>query len=549
MQRAPTGALMFDEYGQLFIIIRDQERRKRLTCIDALKSHILAARTVANTLRTSLGPKGLDKILVGPDGDVTVTNDGATIMQDMNVEHQIAKLMVELSKSQDDEIGDGTTGVVVLAGALLEQAEELVAKGLHPIKIADGYDLACHHALKQLDAIAETFPVDKSNLEPLIETAMTTLGSKVVNRCLRHLAEICVQAVLSVADMERKDVNFELIKVEGKVGGMLEDTMLVKGIVIDKTLSHPQMPREVRDAKIAILTCPFEPPKPKTKHKLDVKSVEDFKELREYERKTFEEMIEQVKQSGANLVLCQWGFDDEANHLLLHRHLPAVRWVGGPEMELIAIATNGRIVPRFSELTPEKLGKAGLVREMTFGTTKDRMLCIEQCPNHRAVTIFIRGGNKMIIDEAKRSIHDALCVTRNLVRDNRIVYGGGAAEISCAIAVGKEADKIPGIEQYAFRAYAEALESIPIALAENSGLAPIRTLTDLKQQQVTENNPRLGVDCLSKGTNDMKKQHVIETLLSKKQQLSLATQVVRMILKIDDVRTPFEDEKYYPMNR
>jgi len=549
MQRAPTGALMFDEYGQLFIIIRDQERRKRLTGIDALKSHILAARTVANTLRTSLGPKGLDKILVGPDGDVTVTNDGATMMQDMNVEHQIAKLRVELSKSQDDEIGDGTTGVVVLAGALLEQAEELVAKGLHPIKIADGYDLACHHALKQLDAIAETFPVDKSNLEPLIETAMTTLGSKVVNRCLRHLAEICVQAVLSVADMERKDVNFELIKVEGKVGGMLEDTMLVKGIVIDKTLSHPQMPREVRDAKIAILTCPFEPPKPKTKHKLDVKSVEDFKELREYERKTFEEMIEQVKQSGANLVLCQWGFDDEANHLLLHRHLPAVRWVGGPEMELIAIATNGRIVPRFSELTPEKLGKAGLVREMTFGTTKDRMLCIEQCPNHRAVTIFIRGGNKMIIDEAKRSIHDALCVTRNLVRDNRIVYGGGAAEISCAIAVGKEADKIPGIEQYAFRAYAEALESIPIALAENSGLAPIRTLTDLKQQQVTENNPRLGVDCLSKGTNDMKKQHVIETLLSKKQQLSLATQVVRMILKIDDVRTPFEDEKYYPMNR
>jgi len=278
-----------------------------------------------------------------------------------------------------------------------------------------------------------------------------------------------------------------------------------------------------------------------------VKSVEDYQELREYERQTFETMIKQVKDSGANLAICQWGFDDEANHLLLHHNLPAVRWVGGPELELIAIATNGRIVPRFSELTPQKLGKAGLVREMSFGTTKDKMLCIEQCPNHRAVTIFIRGGNKMMIDEAKRSIHDALCVTRNLVKDNRIVYGGGAVEIACSLAVAKEADKVSGLEQYAFRAFADALENIPMALAENAGLAPIPTLTEIKAQQVKDKNPRLGVDCLFKGTNDMKAQHVIETLLAKKQQISLATQVVRMILKIDDVRTPMEDEMSYPM--
>jgi T-complex protein 1 subunit epsilon len=249
-------------------------------------------------------------------------------------------------------------------------------------------------------------------------------------------------------------------------------------------------------------------------------------------------MVTQVKDTGANLVICQWGFDDEANHLLLQRQLPAVRWVGGPEIELIAIATGGRIVPRFQELTAEKLGYAGLVKELSFGTTKEHMLVIEECKNSRAVTIFLRGGNKMIIDEAKRSMHDALCVIRNLIRDSRIVYGGGAAEISCALAVTQKAGTISSLEQYAFRAFADALESIPIALAENSGLPPIQTLTDVKARQIQENNPALGIDCLGKGTSDMKEQHVIETLHAKKQQISLATQLVKMILKIDDIRQP-----------
>lgn len=316
--------------------------------------------------------------------------------------------------------------------------------------------------------------------------------------------------------------------------------MLVKGVVVDKDFSHPQMPKSVKDAKIAILTCPFEPPKPKTKHKLDVTSVEDYKKLRAYEKEKFEEMVAQVKDTGCNLVICQWGFDDEANHLLLQRELPAIRWVGGPEIELIAIATGGRIVPRFSELTAEKLGNAGIVREMNFGTTKDHMLVIEQCKNSRAVTIFIRGGNKMIIEEAKRALHDALCVVRNLIRDNRVVYGGGAAEINCSLDVSAAADKVPGLEQYAMRAFSDALETVPLALAENSGLAPIETLAWLKSRQLSENNARLGVDCMQNGENDMKKQRVIETLLGKKQQIKLATQLVRMILKIDDIRLPGE---------
>lgn len=533
---AAVGHLAFDENGRPFFVLRDQQNQRQLTGIEATKSHIMAAKRVAETLKTSLGPKGLDKIMVSPDGDLTITNDGATILKCMDVDHEIAKLMVQLSQSQDDEIGDGTTGVVVLAGALLEQAETLLDRGLHPIRIADGFEMAAQFAINHLETICDSFTITGEK-EPLIKTAMTALGSKIVSRCLKQFAEIAVDAVLSVADLERKDVDFELIKIETKTGGQLEDTMLVRGVIVDKDFSHPQMPKRLEQVKMAILTCPFEPPKPKTKHKLDVTSVEDYKNLRKYEQDKFTEMVDLVKKAGANLAICQWGFDDEANHLLLQKELPAVRWVGGQEIELIAIATGGRIVPRFEELTPDKLGYAGVVREIAFGTTRDRMLIIEDCKNSRAVTVLIRGGNQMLVDEAKRSLHDAICVVRNLVRDNRIIYGGGSAELACSLAVSKEADKISSLEQYAFRSFADALESIPMSLAENSGLHGIETVTEVKAQQVATNNPHLGVDCMLTGENDMKKMHIIETLKSKQQQISLATQLVKMILKIDDVRS------------
>jgi len=305
--------------------------------------------------------------------------------------------------------------------------------------------------------------------------------------------------------------------------------------VIDKEISHPQMERVIKDCKIAILTVPFEPPKPKLKGTLSIKTAEDFKKLYELEQKYFTDMVDKIKKSGANLAICQWGFDDEANHLLLQNKLPAVRWVGGVELELIAIATGGRIIPRFEDITPDKLGRAGLVREISFGTTKDKMLVIEECANTRAVTIFVRGGNKMIIEEAKRSLHDALCVTRNLIRDNRVVYGGGSIEIACSLAVSAAADKISTLEQYAVRAFADALDVIPICLAQNSGLPAIETLAAVKAKQLADKNTHLGIDCLEKGTMDMKEQHVVETLIGKIQQFQLATQVVKMILKIDDV--------------
>lgn len=496
-----NAQIMKDESGRPFIIVRDQGKKKRTHGIEAVKQHIVAAKTVANIVKTSLGPRGLDKILISPDGDITVTNDGATILGQMEVSNHVAKLLVELSKSQDDEIGDGTTGVVVIAAALLEQAADLIDKGIHPIRIADGYDQACEVAVAHLDAISDTIPFTREEHQNLVRVAKTSLGSKIVSKAHDQFANIAVDAVMCVADLERKDVDFELIKVDGKAGGSIEDSLLVKGVIVDKDFSHPQMPDEVRDAKLAILTCPFEPPKPKTKHKLDITTVEEFKKLQQYERNKFTEMIDQIKATGANLVICQWGFDDEANHLLLQNKLPAVRWVGGPEIELIAIATNGRIVPRFEDLSAEKLGRAGVVREMTFGTTREKMLVIEECANTRAVTVFVRGSNKMIIDEAKRSLHDALCVVRNLVKDNRVVYGGGAAEIACSLAVEDAAVKSPGLEQYAMRAFADALDSIPMALAENSGFSPIETLAAIKSRQVREKNSRLGVDCMQTGSN------------------------------------------------
>jgi T-complex protein 1 subunit epsilon len=482
-------------------------------------------------------------MLVSPDQEVTVTNDGATILDKMDVEHQIGKLLVELSKSQDDEIGDGTTGVVVLAGALLEEAEKLLEKGIHPIRVARGYEKACDIAVKHLETISDRIEWTPKNTEPLLQTAMTTLGSKIVNRFQKQMAQISVDAVLSVADLERKDVNFDLIKVEGKVGGRLEDTMLVKGIcLVDKEMSHPQMEKELKDAKIAILTCPFEPPKPKTKHKVEIKSAEDYAKLHDNEQKYFVDQVKRCKDSGASLILCQWGFDDEANHLLFQAGLPSVRWVGGVEIELIAIATGARIVPRFEELKSDKLGRAGIIREIDFGTTKDKMLVIEGCPNTRAVTVFVRGGNKMIVDEAKRSLHDAMCVTRNLIRDNRIVYGGGSCELSCSLHISEESTKEAGVEQYGMRAFADALESIPIALAENSGFSPIDSLQEVKAAQIKTGIATLGVDCLQRGTLDMKKQRVFETLIGKQQQLLLATQLVKMILKIDDVIQPADYE-------
>lgn len=546
------ASMVYDEYGRPFIILKEQQAKNRVKGVEATKSNILAAKSISKILRTSLGPKGMDKLLVSPDGDVTITNDGATIMTQMEIHHQVAKLMVELSASQDDEIGDGTTGVVVMAGSLLEQAESLLNKGIHPVRIARGFETAAQVAIEHLEKISERVEFTKDNLTPLTETAKTTLNSKILQPYKEKMAKIAVDAVIDVADLERHDVNFDMIRMEGKTGGSLEDTQLVNGLVLDKEFSHPQMPTEVKDAKLCILTCPLEPPKPKTKHKLQITSAEAYEELYNQEQEYFREMIQKIKDSGCNLVICQWGFDDEANHLLLQQDLPAVRWVGGVEIEHVAIATGGRIVARVEELSAEKLGTAGTVKQLSLGTNnsrrQERILVLEDCANQKAVTVLVRGGNKMIVDEAKRSLHDAMCVVRNLITDNRIVYGGGSAEISCSIAVKKYADSVTGVDQYAIRAFADALDDIPMALAENAGLSPIEEVAAIKSRQVKEDKPTIGLGLLSVDqaelktdgvtgyhSTDMKDVGVFETLIGKQQQLQLSAQVVKMILKIDDV--------------
>lgn len=411
----------------------------------------------------------------------------------------------------------------------------MLDKGIHPLKIASGFDKAADIATQRLDAISRPVDIFENEHENLVRTAMTALGSKIVSKYKRRLAEISVKAVLSVADLERRDVNFDLIKITTKTGGSIEDTTFVNGVVIDKDFSHPQMPKEVKDAKICLLTCPFEPPKPKNKYTLSISSAEDYEKLRKQEEQYFIDMVKQVKDSGANVAMCQWGFDDEANHLLLQNNLPAVRWISGVDIELLAIATGARIVPRFSEIAPEKLGRAGSVKEINYGTQNNTMLLVEELAGSKAVTILVRGSSKMVVDEAKRSIHDSLCVIRNLVKDNKVIVGGGASELNCSIHLRKQADEIAGVEQYAIRGFADALEQIPIALADNSGLAPLQTVAECKTKQIAEDNHLFGIDCMGAKISNMEDINIFETLLSKKQQFQLATQVVKMILKIDDV--------------
>ena len=370
---------------------------------------------------------------------------------------------------------------------------------------------------------------------PIVAACEVALGSDIVNLCKRHLAEVCVDAVMAVYDAERKDVNMDLIKIVTKAGGRMEDTSLVRGLLLDKDFSHAQMPKVVENAKVAVLACPFEPPKTKTTTQLNITSVEAYNKLYQQEQDYFRMQVQRVRDAGANVVLCQWGFDDEANHLLLANGINAVRWVGGVELELLAIATGARIVPRFEDLTADRLGRADKISEMSFGTIKEKMIRVEGCPNSNAVTIFVRGGNKMVLAEIQRSIHDALCVARNYLRDRRQVCGGGACEIAMHRAVAEAAKSCKTVEHHAMSTFSDALLTVPQALAENSGLNAIEAVAEVKRRQVETGLTTLGVDCMQLGTNDVREQRVFESLHAKTQQILLATQVVKMILKIDDV--------------
>ncbi|KAM0685810.1 T-complex protein 1 subunit epsilon, partial [Conglomerata obtusa] len=493
--------LLCDDLGRLITLTPGTDTTQRIRGNDCLTANTKVITDIAAFLSTSLGPNGTDKILESPDTQITITNDGATILREMHMtESPIAQLLLQLSEAQDDEIGDGTTSVVILASALLKNANELIEKGIHPVRIAEGYDKSCELCISHLEKIAEC--VDDTVLrECLLNAAKTSLGSKIVSKCLDHFANICVDAILSVYDKDRNDIDFEQIRVDSRIGDDLSSTELIRGVLVHKEMSHYQMSKEVLDARIAILTCPFEPPKIKTKHNLNISTVEDYKNLESYEKKKFLEMIQFLKDAGANLIVCQWGFDDEANGLLMENDLPAIRWVGGSEIEQIAVHTGANIISRFEDLRSEDLGKA-YVKEISLSTESEKIIILKNHNDRKTVTIFVRGGSMMVIEEGKRAIRDALCAVRNVLSEKKILYGGGSCDISSSIYLNLL--KSTGEEKECTKSFSKALEEIPYCLARNSGHSPIDCISEIKMKQITEKNNFYGVDPLNEKGSNMK---------------------------------------------
>jgi thermosome len=492
----------------------------------------MAARIVAEAVKSSLGPKGMDKMLVDSFGDVTITSDGRTVLDEMDIQHPAAKMMVEVAKTQDDEVGDGTTTAVIIAGELLRKAEDLITKNVHPTVIIDGYRKAAEKALETLEKIAmKVKPTEKKALK---KVATTSMASKLVANHKEYLADLTATAILHVAekvgDQYRADVDD--IMVEKKPGESLTDTKLIQGLVIDKEVVHPGMPKRVEKAKIALLDTPLEIEKTEFDAKINIESPEQMEAFLQQEENMLKEMVEKIAATGANVVICQKGIDDMAQHFLARKKILAVRRVKKSDMEKLTKATGGKIITNLDDISKKDLGYAKLVEERKIGD--DKMTFIEGCKNPRSVAILIRGGTERIVDEAERSIHDALCVARDVVEEPKILAGGGAPELEVANALREYAQTLPGKEQLAVMSYAEALESIPETLAENAGLDPIDILSELRARH-EKGETWAGVDVIDGKVNDMNKASVFEPLAVKKQIIKSATEAATMILKIDDV--------------
>ena len=509
-----------------------KEGTSRTVGRDARRTNILAARVIAEALATSLGPRGMDKLLVDSFGSATITGDGAAILKEMDVQHPAAKMLVEVAKAQDDEVGDGTTTVVVLAGELLKNAGELLDQDIHPSIVIDGYEKALQKALEIIDQIS--IKVDPTNKEVLKNIARTALSSKVVAEYKDFLADLAVEAILTVAEKTEEGYKVDLddVKVEKKKGESIEDTILVKGIVLDKEVVHPGMPKRVEKAKIALLDCPLEIEKPEWSAKIHVTTPEQLKAFLDQEAEMLKKMVDKIASIGANVVFCQKGIDDMAQHFLAKRGILAVRRVKKSDMEKLARATGGKIVTSIEDLSPEDLGEAELVEERKVA--EEKMVFVEGCKNPRAVSILIRGGAEHIVDEAERAIHDALCVVRNILREPKIVAGGGAVEIEVARQLREFAKTLPSKEQLAVMKYADALEYIPSILAQNAGIEPVDAIVELRSRH-DKGEKWTGVEVLGSKITDMYEAGVIEPTIVKKQTIKSATEAAVMILRIDDI--------------
>ncbi len=509
-----------------------KEGTQRTTGRDALRMNITAAKVIAEAVRTTLGPRGMDKMLVDSLGDITITNDGVTILKEMDVEHPAAKMIVEVAKAQDSEVGDGTTTAVVLAGELLRRAEELLDQDVHPTIIAKGYRLASEKAMEILDNIA--IPVSKDDDETLKKIAKTAMTGKGAEVAIEKLADIVVKAVKSVAQEVDGSIKVdpEDVKIEKKPGSAVEDTMLVDGIVLDKEVVHPAMPKRVENAKIALLDTALEVKETEIDAKIRISDPEMLQKFIEQEEKMIKEMVDRIVQAGANVVFCQKGIDDLAQYYLAKAGVLAVRRVKKSDIEKLAKATGAKIITDLRDIKPEDLGEAELVEERKVG--EDKMVFVTGCKNPRAVTILVRGGTEHIVDEIARGIEDAVRAVACAIEDGKVVAGGGAPEIELSLRIKDWAPSLGGREQLAAEAFAQALEIIPRTLAENAGLDPIDILVELRKAH-EEGKVTYGVDVFEGKVTDMKEKGVLEPIRVKKQAISGATEAAIMILRIDDV--------------
>ena len=497
---------------------------------DAQKNNITAAKLVAELVKTSLGPRGLDKMLVDSLGDVTITNDGATILKEIDAQHPAAKMMVEISKTIDTEVGDGTTSSVIFAGALLEKAEKLLEKDVHSTVIIDGYQDASEKALELLADLAKTIKPDDQ--ESLLKIAKTSMQSKLISENSVSLSKLVVDAVLKIADHTNFSVDLDNLKVEKKAGGSIDDTSLVNGIILDKEIVHSGMPTKVEEAKIALVNTAHEVEKTEMSAEIRISDPTQMQQFLEEENQMLKSMVDKIHKIGANVLICQKGIDDIAQHYLSKHGVLAVRRVKESDMTKLAKATGGRISTNLDDISASDLGSAEIVQQKKVES--DKWVFIEGCTNPRSVTVLIRGGSQRVVDEVDRSIHDALMVVKDVVEKPSIVAGGGSPEAYLSTELNEWASSSEGREQLAIKQYAEAFESIPLTIAENAGMDPIDTIITLRANQ-SNGKQTVGTNAKESKIGDMFRLDIVEPLVVKEQIIKSATEAACMILRIDDV--------------
>jgi thermosome len=512
------------------ILLKEGTRQSRGR--DAQRNNISAAKLIAEIISTSLGPRGMDKMLVDSLGDITITNDGATILKEIDVQHPAAKMMVEVAKATDSEVGDGTTSAVVMAGALLEKAESLIDNEIHPVIIADGYKKASKKASEILLEIAQKVNVDDRNT--LEKIATTSMQTKLVSIEAAELSKLVVDACLSVREEKKGEykVKIDNIKVEKKAGGSVSDSQIVNGIVLDKEVANSSMPKKVENAKIALVSAPLEIEKTEFEAKINISDPNQIKSFMDEEDKILRDMVEKIKTAKANVVLCQKGIDDIVQHYLAKADILAVRRIKESDMSKLAKATGARIVGNVNDLSEKDLGFAQNVEEKQI--ENDNWVFVEGCKNPKAVTVLIRGGSQRVLDEAERSIHDALMVVKDAVERPLMLVGGGAPEAYVALKLRTWSQSLSGREQLAVEKFAEALESIPLALARNAGMNPIDAITQLRAKQAA-GDKFVGVDVINGKIDNIARLDVLEPLKVKEQVIKSATETANMILRIDNV--------------